>query len=66
MKLTKTEQQKVLEIAKKHIYGVKERCDLEQRYRDADDFLDVAVWCLRDALEEAYALGKEISTDKMK
>lgn len=48
----------MLEIAKKHIYGVNERGDLEQRYRDADDFLDVAVWCIRAALEEAYAAGK--------
>lgn len=56
--LTKKEQRKVLEIAKKHIYGVRERGDLEQRYRDADDFLDVAVWCIRAALEEAYAAGK--------
>ena len=58
IKLTNKEQRKVLEIAKKHIYGVKERGDLEQRYRDADDFLDVAVWCIRAALEEAYAAGK--------
>ena len=58
MKLTKKEQRKVLEIAKKHIYGVKERGDLERRYRDADDFLDVAAWCLRAALEEAYVAGK--------
>ena len=59
VKLTKKEQQKVLEIAKRVVYGVKERGDLEQRYRDSDDFLDIAVWTLREAMEEAYALGKE-------
>ena len=51
MKLTKKEQRKVLEIAKRVVYGVKERGDLETRYRDSDDFLDVAVWCIRAALE---------------
>ena len=59
VKLTKKEQRKVLEIAKRVVYGVKERGDLEQRYRDSDDFLDIAVWTLREAMEEAYALGKE-------
>ena len=59
VKLTKKEQQKVLEIAKRVVYGVKDRGDLEQRYRDSDDFLDIAVWTLREAMEEAYALGKE-------
>ena len=59
VKLTKKEQRKVLEIAKRVVYGVKERGDLEQRFRDSDDFLDIAVWTLREAMEEAYALGKE-------
>ena len=59
VKLTKKEQRKVLEIAKRVVYGVKERGDLEQRFRDSDDFLDIAVWTLRQAMEEAYALGKE-------
>ena len=59
VQLTKKEQRKVLGIAKKFIYGVKERGDLEQRFRDSDDFLDVAVWSLREALEEAYTLSKK-------
>ena len=59
VKLTKKEQHKVLEIAKRVVYGVKERGDLEQRFNDSEDFLDIAVWTLREAMEEAYALGKE-------
>lgn len=59
VKLTKKEQRKVLEIAKRVVYGVKERGDLEQRFNDSEDFLDIAVWTLREAMEEAYALGKE-------
>lgn len=30
---------------------------LEVRNRDSLDFHDVAVWCLKDALEAAYAAG---------
>ena len=41
MSLTKRQQSKVLTIAKKHFYGVKERGDLEPRYPDAEDFLDI-------------------------
>lgn len=59
VKLTKKEQRKVLEIAKRVVYGVKERGDLETRHSDGEDFLDIAVWTLREAMEEAYALGKE-------
>ena len=59
VKLTKKEQRKVLEIAKRVVYGVKERGDLEQHFNDSEDFLDIAVWTLREAMEEAYALGKE-------
>ncbi len=43
MSLTKRQQCKVLAVAKKHIYGVKDRGDLETRYHDAEDFLDIAV-----------------------
>ena len=57
MSLTKRQQRKVLTVAKKHIYGVKDRGDLEARYCDSEDFLDIAVWCLKAALEEAYELG---------
>lgn len=57
MAISKRAQRKVLAIAKKHIYGVKDRGDLEPRYHDAEDFLDIAVWCLKAALEEAYELG---------
>lgn len=57
MAISKKAQRKLLTIAKKHFYGVKERGDLETRYCDDDDFLDIAVWCLKAALEEAYELG---------
>ena len=31
---------------------------LETRYSDSLDFHDVAVWCVREALERAYDLGR--------
>lgn len=57
MKLTKKAQRQVMEIAKRHIYAIQERGDLETRHSDGEDFLDIAVWSLKAALEEAYALG---------
>ena len=42
-------------IAQKHL-----RIDtLETRHSDRLDFHDVAVWCLRDALEAAFNAGVE-------
>lgn len=57
MAISKKAQRKLLTIAKKHFYSVKKRGDLETRYHDAEDFLDISVWCLKAALEEAYELG---------
>ncbi len=57
--LTKTEEKKLLQIAKKCMVAVEERGDLETRHSDGEDFLDIAVWELRNALEKAYRLGKE-------
>ena len=47
-----------LEIAKKNLYAVEERGDLETRNWDGADFFEVSVWGLKKALEEAYLLGK--------
>lgn len=38
--------------------SVAERGDLETRNSDSEDFLDIPVWNLKRALEEAYLLGK--------
>jgi hypothetical protein len=38
--------------------SVAERGDLETRNSDSEDFLDIPVWSLKRALEEAYLLGK--------
>lgn len=52
-------KQELFEIAKRNIFGLEERGDLEQRFIDSEDFLDVAVWSIRKMLEEAYELGKQ-------
>ncbi|WP_415274882.1 DUF6900 domain-containing protein [Clostridium perfringens] len=57
-------KQELFEIAKRNIYGLEERGDLEQRFIDSEDFLDVAVWSIRKLLKEAYELGKQDSKNK--
>ena len=43
-------------IAKKHL-GID---TLQTRHADSLDFLDTAVWCIRDALEAAFKAGVEL------
>lgn len=57
-KLTKAEAKKLLAIAKKHSYSIEERGDLEQRWNDSEDFIEMAVWNIEAMLEEAYRLGQ--------
>lgn len=56
--LTKKEQQELLEIAKKAIYAIEERGSLEAMDNDNEDFIETSVWSLKEALEQAYLLGK--------
>ena len=55
--LTGTDKQ-VYEIAAKHLIAVQERGDLETRRSDSEDFIEVSVWSLKAALEEAYEAGR--------
>ena len=57
-KLTKAQEAQLLEIAKRLMYEVDSRGDLEERGNDSDDFIEVPVWGIKKALEEAYLLGK--------
>ena len=59
--LSKKELESLVEIARKHIYPVEARGDLETRDNDSEDFLDVSVWSIKAALTAAYELGKESS-----
>lgn len=52
-------QQKLYEIAAESCYAVECRGDLETRWSDEEDFLDVPVWAIKAMLEKAYELGKQ-------
>ena len=56
--MKKTTEKELLKIAKKYLVDMEWREDLESHKCDSEDFLDVAIWELRSALEAAYALGK--------
>lgn len=57
-KLTKAQETQLLEIAKRLMYAVDSRGDLEERGNDSEDFIEVPVWGLKKALEEAFLLSK--------
>lgn len=50
--------QELTKIAEKNIYTLRGRGDLESRNVDWQDFSNIAVWELKDALIEAYELGR--------
>ena len=57
--MTNQELEKALtEIAEKNIYTLRGRGDLEKRNADWQDFSSIPVWELKEALREAYELGK--------
>ena len=56
--LSKKELESLVEIARKHIYPVEARGDLETRDNDSEDFIEVPVWGIQKAMEEAYLLGR--------
>ena len=46
-------------IAEKNIFKIRGRGDLESRNTDWQDFINISVWELKDALQEAYELGRQ-------
>ena len=48
----------LLEIAKRLMAAVDSRGDLEARDNDREDFIEVPVWGIQKAMEEAYLLGR--------
>ena len=60
--ITKGEEKALLEIAKRLMAAVDSRGDLEARDNDSEDFIEVPVWGIQKAMEEAYLLGR--ITDK--
>ena len=56
--ITTTEEKALLEIAKRLMAAVDSRSDLEEHGCDSEDFIEVPVWGIQKAMEEAYLLGK--------
>lgn len=56
--ITKEEEKALLEIAKRLMAAVDSRGDLEVRVNDSEDFIEVPVWGIQKAMEEAYLLGR--------
>ena len=63
-KISKGELEKLVKIAKDKIPILKGRVDLEEQKSDDADFYDIAVWCLKDALIDAYELGKASAQER--
>lgn len=59
-------KRKIFNIAKKHIYCLPERGDLKAHNSDREDFLDIAVWSLEEALIAAYEQGRKDGQNESK
>lgn len=46
--------EQILQIAQNNFYGIE---TIETRNSDSLDFHDVAIWCIRSAIQEAYNTG---------
>lgn len=56
--MTEKQTNELLRVARETILAMENRTDLERRFSDEEDFLDVAVWELKAALTAAFKLGK--------
>lgn len=56
--MTEKQTSELLRVARETILALEGRTDLERRFSDEEDFLDVAVWELKAALTAAFELGK--------
>lgn len=55
--ISKATEKKLLEIAKANSAEIKNRGNLEPRYSDSEDFVEVSVWGIEEMLKAAYELG---------
>ena len=58
--MTKHDQD-LLKIANKDLFYFfnKPRTSLESKHNDEEDFIDLAIWDIKKALEDAYQLGRK-------
>lgn len=63
-KISKTELKKLVKIARESCPSLNGREDLEERRSDSEDFYEIAVWCMKEALIKAYSLGKKAAKEE--
>ena len=56
--MTEKQTSELLRAARETILAMENRTDLERRFSDEEDFLDIAVWELKAALTAAFELGE--------
>ena len=56
--MTEKQTDELLRVARETILAMENRTDLERRFSDEEDFLDIAVWELKAALTAAFELGE--------
>lgn len=52
-------EQRITEMALRMIPALQGRSDLEEHGSDSEDFIEVSVWTLKEALLAVYELGKQ-------
>lgn len=57
--MNKEKEQRIIEMALRMIPALQGRDDLEECGSDSEDFIEVSVWTLKEALLAAYELGKQ-------
>lgn len=57
-------KKELLKIAKEYNYAIECRGDLEYRYNDDEDFIELSVGGIQAMLEAAYELGKKNAKQK--
>lgn len=62
--ITKAEEKKIEKMAIKECWMIEERGGLDTRNNDHDDFIDMAVWTIKDLMIKAYELGKAEGSKK--
>lgn len=56
--MTKQEMIRLIKIAQESFVALETRTDLETQNSNENDFMNVAVWEIKEALIKAYELGK--------
>ena len=63
--ITKAEEKKIEQLAIKECWIFEERGGLDTRNNDHDDFIDMAVWTIKNLMIKAYELGKSEGSKKI-